>query len=69
LREDILDIQNAIIRVSDITEERALQREIIKNEKLAALGLLVSGIAHEINNPKQLPSASIYPSSRISSWR
>ncbi len=40
-----------IVRISDITEERLLQRQLIQSEKLATLGLLVSGIAHEINNP------------------
>ncbi|HYA13462.1 MAG TPA: PAS domain S-box protein [Syntrophales bacterium] len=40
-----------IVRISDITESRLMQRQIMQSEKLASLGLLVSGIAHEINNP------------------
>jgi len=41
----------AIIRISDITETKLVQRQLIQSEKLASLGLLISGIAHEINNP------------------
>ena len=40
-----------IIRISDITEQKQIERQLVQNEKLAALGLLLSGIAHEINNP------------------
>jgi PAS domain S-box-containing protein len=40
----------AIIRISDITEAKLLEKQVMQNEKLASLGLLVSGIAHEINN-------------------
>ena len=40
-----------IIRISDITETKLVQRQLIQSEKLASLGLLISGIAHEINNP------------------
>lgn len=35
----------------DITDKKRLERQIIQNEKLASLGFLVSGVAHEINNP------------------
>jgi len=40
-----------IVRIFDITEERKMDRQLIQSEKLASLGLLIAGIAHEINNP------------------
>jgi len=35
----------------DITSQRHFQSKILQTEKMAALGQLVSGIAHELNNP------------------
>jgi PAS domain S-box-containing protein len=37
--------------VQDITEEHQLQEQLIQSEKLAGIGTLASGVAHEINNP------------------
>ncbi len=37
--------------IDDLTERRRMQAMIVQAEKLAALGLLSAGVAHEINNP------------------
>ncbi|NIP88773.1 MAG: hybrid sensor histidine kinase/response regulator, partial [Gammaproteobacteria bacterium] len=41
----------AVVSYRDVTEERRLQAEVIQQEKMAAIGILAGGVAHEINNP------------------
>jgi PAS domain S-box-containing protein len=37
--------------IRDLTETKALQEQVLKSERLAALGQLVSEVSHEIKNP------------------
>lgn len=48
-----------ILRIHDITERKMLEKQIIQSEKLASLGVLVSSVAHEINNPNSFVSFNI----------
>lgn len=51
LRDEAGQVFQAIEVKRDITERRYLQAQLSHSERLATLGLLASGISHEINNP------------------
>jgi PAS domain S-box-containing protein len=51
VKDRLGDTINVIELLLNITEQKRLQIQLQHNEKLASIGELVAGIAHEINNP------------------
>lgn len=46
--------------LKDVTEQKDMERQFIKSEKLASIGLLSSGIAHELRNPLNIIESARY---------
>ncbi|MBD3391614.1 MAG: PAS domain-containing protein [Chitinivibrionales bacterium] len=44
-------IVNVIERIRDVTDERRMNEQLMRSEKLASIGIMTAGIAHEMNNP------------------
>lgn len=44
-------VGSIVITANDITEKKAFEKQLIQSSRLAGIGELAAGVAHEINNP------------------
>jgi len=49
--EDGRTVERVLVMARDITERQRIEEQLYQTEKLASLGTLSAGVAHEINNP------------------
>jgi two-component system NtrC family sensor kinase len=43
--------QEMIVSMRDITDSKRIEQQLIQSERLAAMGQMIAGVAHELNNP------------------
>ena len=49
--DDLLPLELLVARLTAMREHNALMQRVARSEKLAGLGQLAAGVAHELNNP------------------
>jgi PAS domain S-box-containing protein len=58
MRDDLGSVVAVVVVGRDLTERRKLEMQLLRSQKLAALGILAGGIAHEIRNPLSITSSA-----------
>jgi len=51
MRDEANQVNSVVVVMTDITDAALLQAKLAHSERMATIGRLVSGVAHEVNNP------------------
>jgi two-component system, NtrC family, sensor kinase len=65
VQERTVDLERTNTELSDTLQDlRLTQKQLVESEKLASLGQMTAGIAHEINNPINFVQSNVLPLKR-----
>ncbi|HTF87619.1 MAG TPA: response regulator [Planctomycetota bacterium] len=65
VRDESGVVIGVLAMVSDVTESRELQERLMVSDRMASIGMLAAGVAHEINNPLMAVLANLESALRV----